>query len=324
MTPKRHNWFVYMHTPNHKDMKHGLRTLQKMQTQLHDNVGVVVLHFGPTVRSDATLTYTTRQTQVHLLTLPNSKGIDSVIPNIKQAVKTTKALKIPVTALCFWCHGSAVALSPWKKWKEPFLHITDVVQYLIKPLNTQLVCFDACFQGSMSSLYEMSDITEVVVASPAFHPYTSILTTSTFGNLNQLSDPFKYAHALTCNWNDLTKAPYKCLLVFDMVYIRKIAVFIKYHFDELKFTRATQIDKEDANLHDIYHASLYTASSNMEYLQSLITKSIHATCSKCRTACTKKVKGPSMEAHLPRKWISDYQRTRWYREIVQQRRGFRT
>ena len=55
-----------MHTPNAKDQKHGMRALKKMQANMNDNVSAFVIHFGPTVKSDCTLSYITKHDTIVL------------------------------------------------------------------------------------------------------------------------------------------------------------------------------------------------------------------------------------------------------------------
>lgn len=312
------NWLLYVHT-NLKEESHERKSLKLLLKHLSKGVSVYLIHFGPSTLSNAYLTCYTSNSITRLLTVKN-KSIDDVPTNLKFFSDYLLRQSIEIDALCIVCHGASYGLGKWKTWDRPFLQINDAVRYLMKPFKIRLVLFDSCFQGNMSCLYELPKEVEVTIASPAFHPFVSILWTKAFGKLKRnmtRRDLLSYGHLITCEWNDLTRAKWKCLLVFDMKYIPMIARSVESGYDLLKFDRVSQIDKEDANLHDLFAAARFFPS-----LQSLIIKSTASTCKKCLDVCTKRVRGMSMEAHLPRKWITAYSSTKWYKEIVSGKRGF--
>lgn len=314
------NWLLYIHI-NLKEEQHEKKSLQLMCKNLKPGVSVYLIHYGPKTVSDATLIRYTKDEIVPLLTLKN-KGIDDVPVNLSTFSDYLLNEKIKIDAVAILCHGASYGMGKWKTWKRPFLQINDAVRYLIKPFHAKLVCFDSCFQGNMSCLYELPKDVSVTLASPAFQPFVSILWTKAFGNLKRnmsKQETLLYAHSMTCEWNDLTRAKFKCMLVFDMEYISIIATMVKNNFHLLKFDRVSQIDLEDANLHDLFAAARYYPE-----LQMLILKSVSATCRKCLKACTKRVRGMSVEAHLPRKWLTAYSSTKWFREIVRDKKGFET
>jgi len=319
MAKSEANWLVYMHIYR-KEEGHERKTVKKMQSNLQPGVAVYLLHFGPNTNSDAILTKYTNNDAREVLRFPN-KSIPDVVKTLEKVSKHLIASKVKVDAVCFACHGASYGMGKWKTYRYPFLQINDAVRYLVDPFGPSLVCFDSCFQGNMSCLYELPQNTKVVLASPAFHPFVSLLWTRAFGRLKRQmgkSELLRYGHSITCEWNDLTKATWKCMLLFDMKYIPIIAKVVKENFDLLLFDRISQIDKEDANLHD-----LFAAARNLPDLQMMIIKSIASTCERCLTSCTKRVRGMSTEAHLPRKWLTAYSSTKWYKEIVKDQRGFR-
>ncbi len=313
------NWLVYMHCSNKIDVKSGIKSLERMQSNLDEDVKVYLVYFGPNLHAHALFNLYTKNNILTLLTLPNN-GIEEVVTNLKKISDYIIAKKIRIDAACIWSHGASYGLSPWKRWIKPFLGITDAVKYLIEPFGIKLVCFDSCYQGGISCLYQLPKSVIACIAPPAFHPFHSLMTVKPFGQLKKFiteDEVFMYAHEINCSWHDATKVKWKCLLVFDQSFIHPIAEILKQNFHLLKFDRKSQIDNEDANLHDLYAACRY-----LPQVQSLITKSLHASCTKCLNSCTKRVRGMSVEAHLPRKWLDAYTSTNWYKEIVRNKKGF--
>jgi hypothetical protein len=309
------NWLLYVHAPNHKDKKNVEDNILTMQKNLLHDVTVFVLFFGPTVSSPAVMSVYTRTDSRIVKVFPNH-SIADVVPNLTLMMRMLLERRIVIDAVCMWCHGASWATGPFKKWKTPFLSVKDAVNLLIRPFHVPLVCFDACYQGGMSCLYELPSEVQVVVASPALQPFYSLLVTKAFGELRSKkvmskTDLLSFAHDINCQWHDITKIRWKCMLVFDMKFVPAIAMLVKKNIHKLVFDKKSQIEKEDSNLHD-----LYAAARDVQELQYLISESIHASCPKCLAACNKRVRGMSMEGRLPRKWIDSFIETRWYREIV--------
>lgn len=319
-------WLVYCHTPSSNDVKHASKAIRTMRANLAGGTAAFVIHFGR-LGTPATLSFfenekRSKETEGILLGSILCSSISQVPGIIKSLCRDVythcNRTNRNVDAVFLWSHGAGFGLGPWKRWKDPFLTITDAVDNLIAPFKVPLVVFDACFQGSTSCLYEMPKEVRYVVAPSAFHPFTSVMAAPIFGRLPRKLHGYRgqrilaaYAKKLCCEWHSFTSTRWKCLLVFNMEYVDSIAVEVKRHLRELVFDKKSQIDKEDANLHD-----LYTAARMVPALQSLCKLSVMETCSECLDECTKKVHGPSMEAHLPRKLIECYRNTRWYKKVV--------
>jgi hypothetical protein len=324
MVTKKTAWLIYMHTPNTKDLKHGERALKKMKDNFNEQGGAYVIHFGSTVKSDSTLTFITKHGTTLIKTLKNPNGIDDAIKNLtifSSLLQGLNGINETIKAVCFWCHGAGYGCSPWKKWKRPLLQINDAIRLLIEPFHVPLVCFDACFQGSMSCLYELPKNVVATIAPPAFHPFVSVMWTRAFGRLNEMgisrNSILSYAHKINCEWQKYSKAKWKCMLVFDMQYINDIGKLVANNFALLHFDKISQVDAEDANLHD-----LFAAARHIPQLQNLIVRSILPSCNGCLNECNSRVRGMSMEAHLPRKWLEAYTSTQWYSCIVRNKKGF--
>lgn len=318
---KNATWLIFVHAPNSKDFKYATKAVERMQKNFQksgNNVDAYVIFFGPTVNSIARLFYVDFH-KVHVIEEVKNNGIDDVVGNIAYFVNIIKKENIDIDAVCMWCHGAGGAgLGPWKRWIRPFLPYVDAVNLLVKPFNVSLVCFDACYQGSMSSLYELPDNVKVVIASPAHHPFASILWCESFALLQKRMNKKKtleFAMKINCEWNVFAKPKWKCLLVFDMAVIPEIAKLVKIYCNNLVFDKKSQCDGQDANLHD-----LYTASRNIPILQTVIEKATVA--GACGKQCNKQINGMSTEAAFCRKWVKPFIRTKWYKEIVKNQKGF--
>jgi len=318
-------WLVYCHTPSSNDVKHASKAIKTMRINLSGGTAAYVLNFGR-LGTPATLSFCKGKKQsernegdqgimLGSILCSSISQVPDIIKDFGRIIRRhCNVTNRDVDGVFIWSHGAGFGLGPWKRWKEPFITITDAVDTLIRPFKVPLVVFDACFQGSMSCLYEMPKEVRYVVAPTAFHPFTSVMAAPIFGKLpnkNVLHGHAAYAKKLCCEWNSFTSTRWKCLLVFNLEYILPIADLVKRHLQELNFDKKSQIDREDANLHD-----LYTAARMVPALQSLCKLSVMETCPECLDECTKKVHGPSMEAHLPRKWVECYTNTRWYKKIV--------
>lgn len=313
------NWLIYFQI-NKNEGRHLQKTIDLMCSNMNRNVTAFVMHFGPSTASDAKLIMY-RSNERRLLLRYRNKGIEDVVGNLKKFSEYIIKSKTRVDAVCIWAHGAGYGISKWKGWKRPFLQLDDAVRHIITPFKPSLVCFDACFQGNMSCLYEMPLEVRVVMASPAFHPFVSLMWTKTFGKLSagmNKSEIQRYARKMCEQWHQMTRAKWKCMLVFDMNYVPIIAEMVRKEWDSLIFDRVSQIDREDANLHD-----LFAAARNVPNLQMMVLQSVRDSGKCCLEQCTTRVRGMSIEAHLPRKWLTAYTSTRWYKNIVRNKRGFR-
>jgi hypothetical protein len=308
------NWLIYIQI-NKNEGKHTKKCMDEIQRNMNHGITAYVMHFGPTMQSDAFLCKYTKHTSTVLLRYKN-KRIDDVSINAALFSKYLSTNNIQIDGVCIWSHGAGYGLGKWRKWKHAVLPIKQAVKYLISPFDAKLVIFDACFQGSMSCLYEMPPHVEIVIAPPAFHPFTSLMWTKGFGRLKRNMSKRElqcYAHEIVCEWNKLTKYPWKCVLVFDMGHVRVVASMVKKVYPMLKFDRISQIDNDDANLHDLFAAARHFPEVQIMILKSISTS---ANCSKCMLQCCKRVRGMSIEARLPRKWLDAYMSSRWYNEIL--------
>lgn len=308
-------WLIYVFAQNNLDYKYATEALAKLKKNLNTNTKAFVIIYGPTMFSKAYLFEISSIKSVLLDHTP--KSINKEITQNKTTRRFIKIIldqKKNIDALCVWAHGSGWVIGPWKTKNPPFMTTPDFINLVVKPIKPSFICYDACYMASISSLYEHPDFVKVILAAPAFHPYSSVLWTKSFSNLvtfNSKKDIFDYARKITCEWYSFTKDPFRCLMIFDTQYIKQIGELILKHKSQLHFSRKdTQIDSEESNLHD-----LSIVAKNIPPLLQLLKKSIENNCEKCLKLCTKKVSGISIEKHIPRKWESHFKSTLWYKKI---------
>jgi hypothetical protein len=307
------NWLLFCHAPNNFDYKSIVLQIQKMKKNLHVDTTVYVIIFGPTLRSLVHLVKV--QSNVKNEVLSEHNGCDDcqltiTKKMIKKIIELTK-----IHAICFLVHGSGYVIGNYKTPIHPFLDITDIVKFIIIPLRPKLIVFDACYQASMCSLFELPDFVKVTIGSSALHPYTSMIETKAFckiPNFTSKNEILRYAHSIVHQWHNLTKDKDKSLLVYDNSYIPKIGSALLRHTKKcLVFDKAfSRLDKSDVNLHD-----LFIVCRNLPDIQILIKKCIEINCNNCKRSCVNTVNGMSIQKNLPRKWEDRFKKTMWYKKV---------
>jgi hypothetical protein len=304
-------WLILVHSSNNKDYKHDTKVLNKINELLSDNVSVIVIWFGPTLVSHVQLLLLQKSGTRVLFTIPSNNHDQK--NNLIKMVHVVKSLGVPISALCVSAHAAGWLLGAWKRPKLPFLLTSDIVDIIIVPFNIRFVVYDSCYMSSISSLFEHPKDC-IIVASSAFHPYTSVMNIKPFGKLPVFSskqDLINYAKKLCCSWHVIAKAKFKCLLVYDNSLTFEIAKLLVQHKDDLIFNRKdTRIDKTESNLHDVY-----SVATNVPEIQDLVLKQTSINCKKCINSVNSRIHGMSMEKYLPLKWSIQFQTTRWYKYL---------
>lgn len=254
--------------------------------------------------------------QTSVINVSKARGQHQVVQVTKDWVNGIVKSGVTIDAVCGSFHGAGFAFGPWKKTKRPFMTMVDFSRLVLRPLCPAMVAFCSCYQGGMTSLYEVPECVKYVIASPGFHPYVDIFALPSFGNLpplrrlNQKSVQ-EYSVRLTCEWmaKARPKASYSCMKVFDISKREDLAQVAKREWKKLHFGEHSRIDKEDANLSD-----LWSAAYNAPDIRNAIKNFVVGTCiqnTKCHT-----VFGPSVERRMPKKWQTEYMATRWYRKVL--------
>lgn len=297
-------WLVFAHASNHSDYRHTSRVIDWIvRNSTITNVIIYIAMFGPTRHSDAILLRIARGNAEVIARSP-------VTPMTAIAVLNTFTdMLADVDAFCGTFHGSGWCIGPWKHTKECFMTTRDMIRATVAKLSIPLVCFDSCYMGNLSCLYELPQCVRYVVASPAFHPYVSLMRQETFLQLPAAAGK-DYATSLAREWTRRawSRARYSCLLVFEMSRMAPLIETLKRDWSRLRFGSWSRIDKEDANLSDLWSAAAAAPAVRRAIADFVVDDGV-------RTRC-KKIHGPSVERRLPRKWQQLFVQTRFYRDVL--------
>lgn len=300
-------WLLFIHSSNHKDHKFAYKYLETTIKNTASNPAcqVYVTWFGPTRFSTAYLLHI-QNGNVTVLSSHDTKDASSHVIVLD---RFTTLIPVKIDAFCGSFHGSGWCIGPWKHTKTCFMTTKDLIRVTITKLKIPLVCFDSCYMGNLSCLYELPPCVKYTVASPAFHPYQSMTELFTFCELDP-ANPKSFALCLARDWMKWAwpKAKYSCLMVFDMKHIAPLVSALKIHWDALHFGQHSRIDKEDANLSD-----LWSAAENAPIVRQLIKRCV---VHDDYLGVSKRVFGPSVECRLPRKWQGLFMETRFYKDVL--------
>jgi hypothetical protein len=152
-------------------------------------------------------------------------------------------------AFSYYGHGGGVVIGPWN---DPLMTINKFTNIFLKKLTPKFVAFDSCYLGSIVSLYEVAKYTDYAIASPSWHPYTSIATMPLFGKLPKSkegnSNIKQYIIDLTCQFGKVKNQPkYACLIAFDLEKLWNVVPKIK----KLVFKETANLKQHDPNQYDL-------------------------------------------------------------------------
>ncbi len=303
-------WLVLAYAPNSSDFRFVNGIKAHLRQNVKESIQVYFITFGPTIRSVCTVCKITSQNVVEVMQIPNSDW-HSVIRTIKIAINYLRLSNVSIDAVCVCGHGSSFVLSQWKNSKYPFMTLKDMVKLLMDPFKPKLVAFDCCYAGSMSCLYEMPSYVKYVVASPGLIPFISLLKTKTFVSLRSFrsdSDIKSYAADMACEWQEHMRAPFGCMLAFDISKIEMIAKLFKIHYSDLQLDKESIHDMEDHNQLD-----LFIAARDVPQLQKAVKAAL---VSQCKPYACGKLQGVAIERWMHRKFQKEFKETRWYRRVM--------
>lgn len=323
------NWLIYMHTISASEDLDSWKALNRMHKNLisskkGQNISIYVLKFESRKTQDVHfIKYTSDNKWEH--ETPIMKYIDNeqesnIREILKYQIDYLLERSIDIHALTLYSHSCGYGLGSWKNMKRPFIAFSDFVYIVVNPFPMmKLICFDSCESG-MSCLYELPSNIVTVISSPGLHPHCSVIWTTCFTNLSTFTtneEWISFAHCINHEWNTYCKSvKWKCLYTFDMKYVPLLAKEVQSNIDKLVLDKKSQIHKKDANLHDLYEAAVYVPQ-----IQKLIKMMLYK-CPDCFSNCNVRIKGPSIEARLPRKWLYAFTSSKWYKDIVRNQKGY--
>ncbi len=108
--------------------------------------------------------------------------------------------------------------TPGKQCKVK-LNLSDFTEEVLKIVKPICTIFDACYMADIDVFLKIRNFTQYVIASPSFHPYTSVLDTKAVFNINRIKqDCNVYVKSVVKEFMIIArKEPkYTCLFGFDL------------------------------------------------------------------------------------------------------------
>jgi hypothetical protein len=260
--------------------------------------------FGPYHNSPIHRKIITSDENIDLEPIENIFSFDTSVKNgifetygkyldiLETIVVKLKMEKIKIHGVNYYGHSSGLELGSRGR-----IFCSTYVAIVLKPLKPIIVCFDSCYMGQLSALYEISQVKSIqyVLASPSYHPSYSILETESFGKIGSGSTDksimSRHIKNVSCEFQQLVKPSYRCFLVFDMDFIPELIERFIFAIKNngVEFNKNSLVVKEDS-MHDLWRATKDTV------LKNIIEKTCKYACglSKCKI-----VRGMTVDTRLP-------------------------
>lgn len=325
-------WLLVLHASGPSDLKCIQRSLRTLGRHILHNGGskssfiFFIALFGPTIKSANHLFKCyNHNNHINYLLLRQSNPNLPIQQQIQYLMSDDHiSVNHRIRAILFSGHGSGWVLGNWRPKQPPFITLEEFNNLILNKFKPKLMVWNTCMAGTMAAIYGLPKFVKIVVASPALHPYVDIFATKAFAkaiekHMITKQDCLKVALSLIPEWHHQASfySPNRCLFVFDVDQVKKLASDIKKLWPQLIFDKRSQLHRKDANLFD-----LWTSARNLPLLQHKIMKCIlnhniilnnNDSKNNKKTCCypCKRSRGISIESHYPRKWIDIYEKTRW-------------
>lgn len=205
-----------------------------------------------------------------------------------------------ISGLVYYGHGYGISLLGNTS-------VIDFVKNIIKNLRPKLICFDACYMADIISLYEIAPYTRYVLASPSWHPYSSIIRTSHFGKFSRSKDMLKYIETLTDEFEriiiDKKEPLYSCCVSFDLKYLHSCLSKL----NSIDFSNQKHLPY-DKNRYDL--CSVIKDKNIVKQFDKIIIKKPNI--------CSEKISGIAITnpKSYTKKEMKIYKNTEWYKTIA--------
>lgn len=204
-----------------------------------------------------------------------------------------------IDGLVYYGHGHGISL----------LGNTSVIEFVkkvVKNIKPYLICFDACYMADIVTLYEIAPYTRYILASPSWHPYSSIIRTRNFGHFHR-SNLKKYVKNMTIEFEKLIlsrKEPlYSCCISFDLKKLPSVLSSLKV----LDFSNQKHLSY-DKNRYDL--CSVIQDQNIIKKFDNIIIKKPNS--------CSDKISGIAITNpdSYTKKELKIYKKTLWYKNII--------
>ena len=291
------SWLVIAHISDRIELGEFNKTFKKVKKNVSETTDVYVISI---YRTKGTIMRITNKSQM-IIKIFYQKD-DSQKKWCKKMVQFVLKLCKPI-AMTYYGHGGAVVVGPWNK---PWMGLKAFNEIFIKTVKPEIMAFDSCYLGSIVTLYEIEQNVKLVLASPAWHPGSSISELKLFGALPKYTSATKkavlakYAIALSCEFSTIKRLPkYSCLVAFDLTNLDKIVKKI----DHLELIDDNNLKLRDPNTYDLL------ASVNPKVSKQLSTIVLSK---RCMSRCPLTIKGASVSYHDKHDvWNKHFKETKW-------------
>jgi hypothetical protein len=258
MSTKPFRWFVFYVSSNLHEHKFFLNKIvpffEKLTSNDIDNVEMDMIYMGNKKNASEFIEYRTIKIRK---SLPIFK--EKILETKTPLVKLTKKLKKDYHGIMLCSHSNGVTIASDKNIIIEVADFIDICKKNIIALNKKVNFFvcDCCYMGSLASLYQMSFISDHILATSSYHDgkYSFV----------QCYDVYKYHDdnviwlSKFSNWYLNISHPYAGKLdyqiqwsIYSSIDIQELANYIiknNLHKD-LVFNKSSVIYWDDDNLHN--------------------------------------------------------------------------
>jgi len=288
------SWLVVAHISKKSEEEEFKKIFSKAQKQLSENTDIYIIHIRG--HKQGKVIHITQKEYVtkafNKLEMSQTKWCKLMIDYVLKSAK-------PV-CMTYYGHGGGLVVGPWYK---PLMSLKKFNELFIEKVKPMLIGFDSCYLGSIVSLYEISKNAKYALASPSWHPYTSISSMKHFGNIpvytakNKAEVFKKYASDIAEEFSMVKNNPkYTCLVAFDLRNLDKAVKKVT----NLTFTREQNLNLHDGDQYDL------VASVNEEAKQDFRNAVIY------KNKCPKTINGISVSyQNIGNIWDTFFKKSKW-------------
>lgn len=292
------SWLIVAHIIDSFEINDFKKIFKKCQKQLSDNTDIYIIYVYKKKRGK--VIHITRDSYDILKYFKQKTNSQTVWCNKMLNFVLKKTTPI---AMSYYGHGGGLVVGPWS---NPWMTLKKFNHIFIRKVKPEILCFDSCYLGSIVALYEIASNVKYVLASPSWHPYTSISSLKLFGKLPQFTLQNKhkvfqqYIINMSCEFSKVKNQPkYSCLVAFDISNLNKIIPQIK----KLEFKKDHNLQLHDPDNYDLLSSVESHIKKDLEEI--VLSK-------KCMSKCPIRIRGISV-THQPKgaAWSDYFTSSRW-------------
>ena len=305
-----------LHALGKQSMRIALLNLRKLWRKMPKGGKVWVILIGPTIRSFARLASLSRARGWETISSVKLEGFHTQIPAIKYLINLIPTKTI--SAILFSGHASGWMIGGWRR-PQPLMSLEQFNRYVLDRFKPRFVAWNTCLMGSMASLYGLPSYVKVSIASPGLFPSKTVLyasqafADSTAHKHQSIESWMVLANAMADEWHHGAKHdPVRCLLVFDVERVKKLAPIIRRLWPQLVFDKRAQIHNTpgDGQLFDLWTAARHFPQLQRKILECVKNSEQALVKTDCCFPC-RRSRAMSVEARAPKKFMEIHANAKW-------------